>query len=104
MYNYYYIKTKSISETLVTSAIENYLRSFSIFEEENGNFTSQKPFLDISILNVKNPDSWNSLDYNKYITNYISIITSVFSEDDNYIKDILKGLENLTGLKIYPDD
>lgn len=104
MYNYYYIKTKSISENLVTSTIENYLRSFGIFSEENGMFFCQKPFLDISLMKIRNPESWSSLDYDSKETNYISIITSVFSEDNNYIKDILKDLENLTGLKIYPDD
>ncbi|MDE6780090.1 MAG: hypothetical protein K2J40_01340 [Ruminococcus sp.] len=101
MYNYYFIKTDTTS--LQTPEIENYLRSFGVFDEEKGMFFCRKPFLDILLMNVTNPDSWSSRDYDSQETNYISIITSCFSDNDSLVINILQGLENLTGLTISSD-
>lgn len=104
MYNYYYIKTDNLSDSFSTSTIEKHLRSYGIFKEKNGNFISQNPFLDISLLKVKDPDAWNSLDYSSSETNYISIVTSCFSDNNCLVSNILHGLENITNSKIFPDD
>lgn len=77
MYNYFYIKTDCRSNTWKTMEIQNYLQSFTIFEEKsNGIFTSKNPFLDISLLKVKDLNSWSSLDFDKDETNYVPIVTS----------------------------
>lgn len=102
MYYYYFIKTDTRS--LQTLEIENYLRSFGIFSEENEMFFCQKPFLDISLMKVRNLDSWSFLDYDSKETNYISIVTSCYSDDDKFVRNIMHGLEILTGLTIYFDD
>lgn len=102
MYNYYFLKTDTI--ILQTPELENYLRSAGMSDKGNGMFFYWKPFLDISLMNIRNPDSWSFLDYDSKKTNYISIITSCFSDDDSLVINILQGLEKITGLKIFPDD
>lgn len=105
MYNYYYIATDCRSNTWNTDEIQDYLRSFSIFEEKtNGIFISKSPFLDISLMKVKDLNSWSSLDFDKDETNYVSIVTSGFSEDSIEVKDLLKGLEQLLGFRICSDN
>lgn len=104
MYNYYYIKTDCRSSTWDTIEIENYLRTFSIFKESNGIFRSKNPFLDISLMKVKDLDNWSNLDYDKDETNYVSIITSNESDNDTNVKTLLKGLEQLLGFRICHDN
>lgn len=105
MYNYYYIKTDCRSSTWNTTEIQNYLRSFTIFEEKsNGIFISKNPFLDISLMKVKDLNSWSSLDFDKDETNYVSIVTSEFSEENIEVKNLLKGLEQLLGFRICSDN
>lgn len=102
MYNYYFIKTDTIS--LQTPELENYLRSAGLSDKGNGMFFCRKPFLDISLMKVTNPDSWSSRDYDSRETNYISIITSQNSDNNSYVRNILQGLEKLTNITIYPDN
>ena len=105
MYNYFYIKKDCCSNTWDTNEIEDYLRSFSILsEKENGIFDSQKPFVVISLMKVKDLNSWSSLDFDKNETNYVSIITSDFSEENAEVKKILKGLECLLESSIFSDN
>lgn len=105
MYNYYYIKTDCLFNTWDTTEIQDYLRSFSIFEEkDNGIFISKNPFLDISLMKVKSLNSWSSLDFDKEETNYLSIVTCDFSEENVEVKTLLKGLEQLLGFRICCDN
>lgn len=104
MTNYYYLATEPLSNTWETAKIEDYLLSFDFLHKHNGNFDSQSPYLNISLMKVRDKESWSSRDYNKEETNYISIITSVWCEQETVVKNILKGLEKLLGSKIYPDD
>lgn len=105
MYNYYYIKTDCRSNTWDTVEIQGYLRSFAMLEEKpNGIFISKDPFLDISLMKVKDLNSWSSLDFDKDETNYVSIVTSGFSEENIEVKKLLKGLEQLLGFRICIDD
>lgn len=105
MYNYYYVKTDCRSNTWNTAEIQDYLRSFAIFvEKPNGIFSSQIPFLNISLMKVKDLNSWNNLDFNREETNYVSIITSESSENDILVESILKGLEQLLGFRICRDN
>ncbi len=61
MHSYFYIKTDCRTDTWDTIEILDYLRSFTILEEkDNGIFVSKKPFLDISLMKVKDLNSWNS--------------------------------------------
>ena len=69
-----------------------------------GSFHSKKPFLDIILLKVKDINSWNSNDFNEELTNYISIVTSCFSENEIMIKEIFKELELFLGQHICPDN
>ena len=52
---YYHFKTRNISEKWNTAAIEDFLCGTGLFPDDS--FTSQKPFLSISLMNVKNFDS-----------------------------------------------
>lgn len=105
MYSYFYIKTDCRSNTWDTIEILDYLRSFTMLEERgNGIFVSKKPFLDISLMKVKDLNSWSSLDFNEDETNYVSIVTSDFSEEDIEVKKLLKGLEQLLGFRICVDN
>lgn len=105
MYNYYYITTDCRTNTWSTMEIQEYLRSFTIFEEKsNGIYICQEPFLNISLMKVKDLNSWSSLDFNKDETNYVSIITSRFSEENIGVKSLLKGLEQLLGFRICADN
>ena len=104
MTNYYYIATEPRSNTWETTKIENYLLSFDFLHKLDGNFESQNPYLIISLMKVKNKDRWSSLDYNKDETNYVSIITSDWGEQETDVINVLKGLEQFLGSNIYPDD
>ena len=105
MYNYYYIATDCCSNTWNTTEIQDYLQSFDIFEEKNnGIFISKDPFLDISLMNVKDLNSWSSIDFDNDKTNYVSIVTSGFSEENIEVKNLLKGLEQLLGFRICCDN
>ena len=104
MTNYYYLATEPLSNTWETAKIEDYLLSFDFLHKHYGDFDSQNPYLNISLMKVRDKESWSSRDYNKEETNYVSIITSVWCEQETVVKNILKGLEKLLGSKIYPDD
>lgn len=55
-------------------------------------------------MKVKNMNSWSSLDFDKNETNYVSIVTSGFSEENIMVKNLLKGLEQLLGVRICSDN
>lgn len=105
MYSYYYIKTDCRSNTWDTIEILDYLRSFSMLTEKpNGIFVSKNPFLDISLMKVKDLNSWSSLDFDENETNYVSIVTSDYSEENIEVKNLLKGLEQLLSFRICRDN
>jgi len=105
MYNYYYIATDCRSNTWNTTEIQDYLRSFTMIEEKNnGIFISKNPFLNISLMKVKDLNSWSALDFDKDETNYVSIVTSEFSEENNEINNLLEGLEQFLGFRICCDN
>lgn len=105
MYNYYYIKTDCLSNTWNTFEIRDFLCKLGFFEEElNGIFYSETPYLSISLMKVKDVDSWSCLDYNEDETNYVSIITSEYSEGNMHIGNILKSLEQFFGFRMRCDD
>lgn len=105
MYNYFYIKTDCRSNTWDTIEILDYLRLFIILDEkDSGVFVSKNPFLEISLMKVKDLNSWSSLEFDKEETNYVSIVTSDYSEENTEVKKLLKGLEELLGFKICSDN
>lgn len=85
--------------------IEDYLRSTGLFPDDS--VTSQKPFLGISLMNVKDYDNWSGKDYDPEKTNYIGIVTS----DDWYwdntkneqIQAVQDGLSALLHTEIQED-
>lgn len=105
MYNYYYMKTDCRSNCWDTYEILDFLQSFDFLTYDGkGSFHSQKPFLDITLLKVKDINSWNNNDFNEELTNYISIVTSCFSENEIIIKELFKELELFLGWRICPDN
>ncbi len=104
-YVYFHFRTRDISETWDTAAIEDFLRGTGLFPADT--FTSQNPFLSISPMFVKSFDSWNGKDYDPEKTNYIGIVTS----DDWYwgirkdprIQAVFDGLEALLHTEIQED-
>ena len=105
-YVYYCFKTKNISEKWNTAEIETFLHNCGLFsaEQKQGTFTSQTPFLSISLMNVSNYDSYSGKNYDLEKTNFISVVTS----DDWYwgnnknkqIQTVFDGLEKLLNTKI----
>lgn len=55
-------------------------------------------------MKVKDLNSWSSLDFDKDETNYVSIVTSGFSEENIEVKNLLKGLEQLLGFRLCCDN
>ncbi len=55
-------------------------------------------------MKVKDLNSWSSLDFDKDATNYVSIVISEFSEENIEVKTLLKGLEQLLGVRISSDN
>ena len=55
-------------------------------------------------MNVKDLNSWSGLDFDNDKTNYVSIVTSGFSEENIEVKNLLKGLEQLLGFRICCDN
>lgn len=105
MYNYYYVKTDCHSNIWDTAEIQRFLRSLNMFEEkQNGIFSSQDPFINISLMKVKELNSWSSLDFNKDGTNYFSIVTSELSDSNVRVKDLFIQLEQLLCSGICPDN
>lgn len=104
-YVYFHFRTRDISETWDTAAIEDFLRSTGLFSADR--FTSQNPFLSISLMCVKDFERWNSGDYDPEKTNYIGIVTT----DDLYwgvrkdarIQAVFDGLEALLHTEIQED-
>ena len=104
-YVYYHFKTRDISETWDTAQIEQYLRGTGLFPADS--FTTQNPFLSLSLLCVRDFARWNSEDYDPEKTNYIGIATT----DDLYwgirqdarIKAVFDGLEQLLHTTIQED-
>ena len=104
-YVYYHFKTGDISETWGTAEIERYLRSTGLFPADL--FTSQEPFLSISLMHVKDFENWSGNDYDPLKTNYIGIVTS----DDWYwgarkdarIQAVFDALEQLLHTTIQED-
>lgn len=104
-YVYFHFRTRDISETWDTAAIEDFLRSTGLFPADR--FKSQNPFLSISPMCVKDFERWNSKDYDPEKTNYIGIVTT----DDLYwgvrkdarIQAVFDGLEALLHTEIQED-
>ena len=105
-YVYYHFRTNSLSETWNTAEIEAFLRSTGLFQGDR--FTTQNPFLSISLMNVKDFEgSWSGKDYDPEKTNYIGVVTS-----DNWywgvrkdarIQAVFDGLEQLLHTTIQED-
>lgn len=106
MYYYdYCVMFPNLSGCWETQKIESFLRGYNILEERGGGiFVSRTPFLDISLMKVKSPNSWNSLNYDSDETNYISITTSSLHWDIPIVNELFLGLEELLGEKICFDE
>lgn len=105
MYKYYYVKTDCRSNCWETSEIQKFLRSFDMFDEhENGIFVCKNPFIDISLMKVKDLNIWSSNDFDETATNYISIVVSDLSRNNPVIEKIFSELELLLCFRICPDD
>lgn len=75
-YRYYYISTDCIENKWNTMDVERFISNYGGFVQTEGGFKHISSFCDIQLLNIKNYESWNSNDYDKMETNYISITTS----------------------------
>lgn len=103
MSEYYYIKTDCLSNTWNTSEIRDFLCELGCFTPKPyGEFFSEIPFLDISLMKVKDVNSWSSFDYDEEETNYISIVKSDDKEES--VLEILKKIEQFLGFRLCPDN
>lgn len=98
MYQYYCIRTKGTEITWSTDIIQRCI-------EETGQFTETCPgmylgngfFCSVSLMKVKQWDSWSNLDYHPQETNYIDIVTSgnVAGRIPKQAEDMMKRLSEL---------
>ncbi len=73
-----------------------------MFEEKNnGIFICQNPFIDISLMKVKDINSWSSNDFDENETNYISIVTS---DENEMTENFFKELERFLCFRICSDN
>lgn len=102
---YFYIKTDCLENTWNTVEILRFLRLYSIFTEKpDGIFISQKPFIMLSLMKVKEINSWSSHDFDSRETNYVSIVTSETGYESAVVKDFLKELEIFLGFRVCRDE
>lgn len=105
MYSYYYIKKDRLSDTWDTGEILRFLRLSGIFvEKEQGVFVRQAPFISLSLMKVKDVNSWSSCDFDFKETNYISIVTTEVSCAVPLIKGFLEEFEDFLGFKVCPEE
>lgn len=105
MYYYYYIMKQSLTDTWQTSELTDFLRGVHFLEEQpDGIFSSRKPYLNISLMKVRNKESWSCADYHESETNYVSIITSVYSDEDEQVRGVLKRFEEFLGFPMRFDE
>lgn len=101
---YYYIKTDCRSNCWDTVEIEDFLRSHMLDARGAGVFARQEPFLNISLMKVKDLNSWSSEDYDVEETNYVSIVTSAESDQNPEIRKLLKKLERFLCFRMCRDN
>lgn len=105
MYCYFYVKTDCLTNTWDTAEIRQFLNSLGIFTEKYaGHFCRQSPFISLSLMKVKNVNSWNGEDYDEKETNYIAIVTGESEEDSSLREDLFHKLELFLGWRVCADD
>ena len=63
MYCYFCVKTDCLTNTWDTAEIRQFLNSLGIFTENYaGHFRCQSPFISLSLMKVKNVNSWSGED------------------------------------------
>ena len=83
MYRYFYIRTDHITDSWSTKQIESCIEDTKLFiKEMDGNYSGIGFYCLVSLMNVKNWDSWNNLDYDCEYTNYINVVTSKSGSGD----------------------
>ena len=104
MEKYYYMIPDCLNKYIETQKIRNYLLSYTILHETSeGRFICENPFIDISLMNIKNLNSWSSNNFDCYITNYISIIINELDKNNIIIKFLFQNLENFCKWSIFED-
>lgn len=91
-YEYYRIKTSAIEETFATKTAEDFLLANRDVESKGaGSFIGKDGQLNLQIMLVQSYDSWSDRDYNAEQANYISIVISKNSgeQDRMYIPMLL---------------
>lgn len=105
MYCYYYIKTDCLTNIWDTAKIRQFLNALDVFTEKyDGHFSSQSPFISLSLMKVKDINSWSGEDYDEKETNYIAIVTGE-SEEGAYVREgLFRKLELFLGFRVCADD
>lgn len=104
MERYYYMSSGCLKQYIETQKIRDYLLSNTLFHEtEEGTFFCKSPFIDISLMNVKNIECYSSNDYDTNKINYISIIIEESDRENNAIILLFMELEKITGWSIVED-
>lgn len=105
MYCYYYIKTDCLTNTWDTAKIRQFLNTLGIFTEKYaGHFSRQSPFITLSLMKVKDINSWSGEDYDEKETNYIAIVTGESEEGASVREGLFRKLELFLGFRVCADD
>ena len=95
MYNYYHFETDSYWNI---APVRQLLESHGLSSENGHDFAVEQPFISISLLMVKDRNSFNSeRDISHDKTNYIPVVTSDLSDNDDLVRNILASLEKCLG-------
>ena len=98
MYNYYHFETDGQWDI---GQLRELLESFGMTSDDGHDYEKQSPFISISLLMVRDRNSFNSArDISHDKTNYIPVVTSDLSDNDRYVRSILKALEESLGVPL----
>lgn len=104
MEKYYYMTPNCLNSYIETQKIRSYLLSYEILQETSeGRFICKNPFIDISLMCIRNMESWSSNDFDSYKTNCISVIINESSREERIIVLLFQELEKLCGWSIVED-
>ena len=101
---YYHMSAGCLSQYIETQRIRKHLlETMFLCEIKEGNFQRKTPFVDITLLNVRNAESWSDNDYDAHKTNYISIIIEESDRENSAIISLFRALEKICGWAVIKD-
>ena len=104
MEKYYYMSAGCSGQYIETQKIRKHLlETMFLCEIREGDFLCKTPFVSLTLLNVRNTESWSSNDYDAHKTNYISIVIEESYCENSAIISLFRALEKICGWTVIED-